>query len=96
VTLQARIAAEEALAAKSLEAAAAAQFAAGAKETRVAYEQELKRVRGVSSLRWPLVAAFAAAGALVAFLWYDKPAPLQAPAVAGQPLKLKIERELRN
>ena len=77
-TLQARIAAEEALAAKSLEAAVAAQYAAGAKETRLAHEHELKRVRGVSARRWPWIAAFIAAGALIGFLWYDKPAPVHA------------------
>jgi hypothetical protein len=44
---------------------------------------------------WPWIGAFVAAGALVAFLWYDKPAPPQQPAaVAGEPLKLKLEHRL--
>ena len=95
-TLQARIAAEEALAAKTVEAAAAAKLAVEAKQTRVAHEQELKRARaGAPARRWTWVAAFVAAGALIGFLWYEKPLPPQPAASSGEPLKLKLERELR-
>jgi hypothetical protein len=95
--LQSRIAAEEALAAKVAEASTAAQMAAEAKGVRVAHEQEFKRVRvGAPSRRWPWVAAFVAAAAFIGFLWHEKPAPPQPPATAsGEPLKLRLERELR-
>jgi hypothetical protein len=97
VTLQARIAAEEALAAKAAEAAAAAQTAVEAKQVRLAHEQELKRMRVGSGRRaWPWVAALLVAGVLVGFLWYDKPIRTRpAAAVSGEPLKLKLARELR-
>ena len=99
-TLQARIAAEEALQAKTLETAAAAKLEGEARERRVSHEQQLKRIRaGDGWHAWRWIAALVAAGAFVTFLWYDKPAQRQAAVqqeVAGEPLRLKLDRQLGN
>jgi hypothetical protein len=75
-------------------------MAAEARGTRVEHEQELKRVSGARSAGRSRGAAWITAGlaaaALLGYLWYDKPAPPQPPPAFGEPLKLRLERQLRN
>ena len=100
-TLQSRIALEEALTRKALEAAHAARRAAESKHERAESEEELKLARRTRALaeRAPrrivpalLASAFFAAAAIGALAWFQSPEP--AVAAAQEPLKLRLETRL--
>jgi hypothetical protein len=100
-TVQARMAAEEALARKARDAAEAAQRAAEARRARVEEERALKtavraRLRAhLARSPWPGMTAAAVAVALLAVatfvLWPD--GKEKSPVIA-EPLKLRLELDL--
>jgi len=97
-TVQARIAAEEGLTRKTLEAQDAASHSAEVRDLRMEYERKLAALRRPARRR--LAIAIAVAGLLAIGAWlaprFQQPSsgPQVAQQISGGPLRLKLEYRL--